>query len=42
MLENGSIAEVGSFEELKNKNGPFADFIKLFLQNKEHNKETIS
>jgi ABC-type multidrug transport system fused ATPase/permease subunit len=42
MLENGTISEVGNFDELKNKNGPFADFIKLFLQNKEQSKETIS
>jgi ABC-type multidrug transport system fused ATPase/permease subunit len=41
MIENGSISEIGTFDELKNKNGPFAEFIKLFLLNNEQNKETI-
>ena len=42
MIENGSISEVGTFDELKNRNGgPFADFIKLFLINEEQNKEQI-
>ena len=42
MLENGTVSESGSFEELKNKNGSFAKFIRLYLENNEANKETIS
>ena len=41
MLENGTISESGSFEELKNKNGSFAKFIRLYLENEEANKESI-
>lgn len=38
MLENGTIAESGSYEELKDREGSFADFIKNFLANeKDHN-----
>jgi ATP-binding cassette subfamily C (CFTR/MRP) protein 1 len=33
MLENGSIAEVGSYESLLAKTGPFATFIKSYLAN---------
>ncbi len=42
MIENGTIMETGSFEDLKNKDGAFAKFIKLYLQNNEANKETMS
>lgn len=41
MLENGTVSESGTFEELKNKNGSFARFIKLYLENNEANKENI-
>lgn len=41
MLENGSVAESGSFEELKGKNGSFAKFIRNYLENNEANKENI-
>lgn len=31
----------GTFEELRNKNGAFAKFIRLYLENNEANKESI-
>jgi ABC-type multidrug transport system fused ATPase/permease subunit len=40
MLDNGSVSEMGAYEELKDKDGgPFAEFIKLFLANNEQSKE---
>lgn len=41
MLENGSIAEMGTFEELKQKQGIFNDFVKNHL-NTEASKEQES
>ncbi len=42
MVDNGTVSETGNYEEMKNEDGPFADFIKLFLMNNETNKEQIS
>ena len=42
MLDNGTISEMGTYDELKDKDGPFAEFIKLFLANNEQNKENYS
>jgi hypothetical protein len=41
MLENGSVTETGTFEELKSRNGSFAKFIHSYLENNEANKENI-
>ena len=42
MIENGTISETGTFDELKDQDGAFAKFIKLYLENNEANKETMS
>ena len=42
MIDNGAIVETGTYDELRNKDGQFADFIKLFLSSNEANKENIS
>jgi ATP-binding cassette subfamily C (CFTR/MRP) protein 1 len=42
MLDNGIITETGCYEEIKNKEGSFADFISLYLSNNETNREHIS
>ena len=39
MLDEGVIQESGSYEELKNRNGMFANFIKNFLLSSEANRE---
>jgi ATP-binding cassette subfamily C (CFTR/MRP) protein 1 len=39
MLENGTICEIGAYEELKDKDGPFAEFIKIFLSNNKENPD---
>jgi len=31
MIENGEIAQIGTYEQLKNDDGIFADFIKNYL-----------
>ncbi len=38
LLENGQIVEKGTYEQLKNKNGAFTDFIRLYLQSQDFNK----
>nr|QUF59448.1 ATP-binding cassette transporter Abcc1-4 [Brachionus angularis] len=40
-LENGSIVDSGSYQDLLNKNGPFTNFMKKFLDSKESNKEEL-
>ena len=40
MLDEGVIQESGSYEDLRNKNGMFADFIKNFLESKISNEIT--
>ena len=50
MLDNGEIVEIGSYDELRMKNGVFAEFIKIFLEasssqmtkNNSSSLETIS
>ena len=42
MIDDRTIAEIGTYDELKNKDGLFADFIKLFLSSNEANKENLS
>ena len=39
MIDNGAIVEAGTYDELRNKDGQFADFIKNYLANAEANKE---
>ncbi len=41
MLDNGTISEMGTYDELKNKEGVFAQFIKLYLANNEINKKNM-
>jgi ABC-type multidrug transport system fused ATPase/permease subunit len=41
MLDNGTISEVGQYDDLKERDGAFANFIKLFLANNETSKENI-
>ena len=41
MIENGTICQNGTYDELKDKDGPFANFIKLYLMNNEANKESL-
>ncbi|CAF0716997.1 unnamed protein product [Brachionus calyciflorus] len=41
MLENATITEMGTYEELKNKNGSFAEFIRIYLANNQQNKNNI-
>jgi len=38
LLEHGQIVEKGSYEQLKNKNAAFTDFIRLYLQSQDANK----
>ena len=40
MLDEGVIQESGSYEDLRNKNGMFTDFIKNFLESKISNEIT--
>jgi ABC-type multidrug transport system fused ATPase/permease subunit len=40
MLENGTFVETGTFDELKNLNGPFTAFIKTFLESQSKNGES--
>jgi ABC-type multidrug transport system fused ATPase/permease subunit len=42
MLDNGTISEMGVYEDIKNKEGAFCEFISLFLNNNENNREHIS
>lgn len=39
MIQNGSIVQIGTYEELLNEQGKFKDFIKLYLKDKESNKK---
>ena len=40
MIDNGRIAEIGTYEQLlQNRDGLFANFIKLFLAQSDSNKE---
>ena len=41
MLNNGSMVEIGTYEELKNLNGQFTQFIKTYLENQEKNSERM-
>lgn len=38
LLENGSIVDSDSYEALVNKNGPFSNFIKAYLESKGSNE----
>lgn len=42
MIENGTIVECGTYDNLKNLNGKFASFIKTYLENHEQTKENLS
>ena len=42
MIDNGAIVETSGNDELRNKDGQFADFINLFLPSNKANKENIS
>ncbi len=42
MLDNCHIVETGSYEELKDKNSFFVEFIRNYLESKEANKQMIS
>lgn len=42
MLENGSIVEIGTYEQLKGKSGKFIEFLKSFLEIKEASQDYIS
>ena len=42
MLENASVTEIGSYNELKDKDGSFAEFIKIYLANNQHNRDNHS
>jgi ABC-type multidrug transport system ATPase subunit len=39
IIDDGKIVESGKYDELKNKDGQFAEFIKIYLANNEANKE---
>lgn len=39
VMDQGQITETGSYEELMNHNGPFAQFVKTYLL--EHDDEDI-
>lgn len=39
MLEGNTIAEMGTYEELKEKEGVFAEFIRVYLANNELNRQ---
>jgi hypothetical protein len=41
MIESGSIADMGTYEDLKNKDGVFSEFIKIYLASNEINKKSI-
>lgn len=40
MFENGTISEYGRYEELKNKNGVFSNFIKSYLESFDQTKQS--
>jgi hypothetical protein len=42
MIDNCEVVETGAYEELKNKNSFFVEFIKNYLESKEANKQMIS
>ena len=42
MLNNGSIVEVGTYEELKRLNGQFTHFIKTYLENQEQSADRMN
>ena len=42
MLENATITEMGTYNELKVKDGSFAEFIKIYLANNQQNKDNMS
>ena len=42
MIDNGQIMQIGTYEALKNREGPFADFIKNYLLSKETNLDSQS
>ena len=41
MIENGVIIEKGTYDQLKNQDGKFTEFIKTFLETSEANQEFI-
>ena len=41
MLDEGFIVETGTYDQLKNKNGTFTEFMKAFLEANEANQEYI-
>ena len=41
MIENGFIIETGTYDQLKNQNGKFTEFMKAFLDSNEANQEFI-
>ena len=43
MLDNGTVVEIGSYDELvKKKDGQFNNFIQKFLENNEANKGKLN
>lgn len=41
MLDSGTIAEMGTYDELRNKDGVFAEFIRIYLANNEINRRNM-
>lgn len=41
MLNNATIAEMGSYDELREKDGVFAEFIRIYLANNEINRRNM-
>lgn len=41
MLDNGTIAEMGAYDELREKDGVFAEFIRIYLENSEINRRNM-
>lgn len=41
MLDGGTIAEMGTYDELREKDAVFADFIRIYLANNELNRRNM-
>lgn len=41
MLDGGTIAEMGTYDELREKDGVFAKFIQIYLANSEINRRNM-
>ncbi len=41
MLDSGTIAEMGDYDELRDKDGVFAEFIRVYLANNEINRRNM-